>query len=121
MKPDNAEDVRVAVQTLADLNIRLKQPCSFAIRSGGHTPYRGAANIDGGVTIDMQSISSVVLNADKTVASIGPGARWTQVYSQLDPMGLAVTGGRVAPVGVGGLVTGGISRLQLRSSLCPNQ
>ena len=77
MKPDNAEDVQVAIQTLANLNHHLKQQCSFAIRSGGHTPYSGAANIDAGITIDMQSISSVVLNADKTVASIGPGARWT--------------------------------------------
>ena len=121
VKPDNAEDVRVAIQTLADLNIHLKQPCSFAIRSGGHTPYSGAANIDGGITIDMQSLSSIVLNADKTVASIGPGARWAQVYSQLDPMELAVTGGRVAPVGVGGFITGGMCWLRLLFNLCANQ
>lgn len=33
--------------------------------------------------------------------------RWIGVYSRLDPQGLAIPGGRVATVGVGGLVTGG--------------
>jgi hypothetical protein len=38
---------------------------------------------------------------------IGPGNRWGDVYSVLDEQGLSTLGGRVASVGVGGLVTGG--------------
>jgi len=82
-------------------------PCNFAIRGAGHTPYAGAANIESGVTIDMGKMNTVTVNAAKTVASIGPGARWVDVYNSLDPLGVMVTGGRSGTVGVGGLITGG--------------
>lgn len=46
-------------------------------------------------------------------ASIGPGNRWGQVYDRLDPLNITVLGGRVADVGVGGLLlSGGISFFQ---------
>jgi FAD/FMN-containing dehydrogenase len=81
--------------------------CQVAIRSGGHTPWAGAANINGGVTIDMSAINQVTVSADQMLTSIGPGARWIDVYLKLDALGLAVPGGRISEVGVGGLVTGG--------------
>ena len=66
---------------------------------------------ESGVTIDMTGISSVTVNADKTVASIGAGATWLHVYLYLDGLGVAVAGGRNAAVGVGGLTLGGWSFL----------
>ena len=66
---------------------------------------------ESGVTIDMTGISSVTINADKTVASIGSGATWLDVYLYLDGLGVAVAGGRNAAVGVGGLTLGGWSFL----------
>ena len=66
---------------------------------------------ESGVTIDMTGISSVTVNADKTVASIGAGASWLDVYLYLDGLGVAVAGGRNAAVGVGGLTLGGWSFL----------
>lgn len=39
--------------------------------------------------------------------TVGVGNRWAQVYSQLDALGIAIGGGRVASVGVGGLTLGG--------------
>jgi FAD/FMN-containing dehydrogenase len=83
------------------------ESCHFAVRGAGHTPWAGASNIDNGVTIDLTSMNSVVVSEDRTIASLGPGARWEDVYRPLDEMNLTVTGGRVATVGVGGLVTGG--------------
>lgn len=83
--------------------------CQFAIRSGGHTPWAGASNINAGVTIDMSSINQVTVSADQSYTSVGPGNRWVDVYLKLDALGLAVPGGRVSTVGVGGLVTGGES------------
>ena len=62
---------------------------------------------ESGVTIDMTGISSVAINTDKTVASIGAGASWLDVYLYLDGLGVAVAGGRNAAVGVGGLTLGG--------------
>lgn len=81
--------------------------CEFAIRSGGHTPYSGAANVASGVVIDLKNINHIDLSDDKTTVEIGPGNRWADVYSTLEEHGLATVGGRVATVGVGGLVTGG--------------
>ncbi|KAI9752305.1 MAG: hypothetical protein M1835_001107, partial [Candelina submexicana] len=84
-----------------------KGSCPFAVRSGGHGLVVGASNIDNGVTVDLSRLSRVTLSTDKTYASIGPGARWADVYAVLDAQGYAVPGGRVGSVGVGGLVTGG--------------
>ncbi len=104
--PISSHDVAVAIKTLADIDAANHQ-ARFAIRGGGHTPFAGSANIDQGVTIDLSSINQVSVSSDRATASIGPGARWLQVSATLDPMGLAVTGGRVSKVGVGGLTTGG--------------
>jgi len=40
--------------------------------------------------------------------TVGPGNRWAQVYSKLDALGIAIGGGRVGIVGVGGLTLGGM-------------
>jgi FAD/FMN-containing dehydrogenase len=72
-----------------------------------HTPQAGAANIQDGITIDLQQLNQVTISSDKTVASIGPGNRWINIYTALDAQGLAAVGGRVATVGVGGLIVGG--------------
>lgn len=102
VKPTTAEDVSTAVRVFA------ASGGHFAIRSGGHGIYAGAANIDGsGVTIDLTDMSSVKLSRNRKTAHIGPGASWGKVYETLDPLGVSVAGGRVAQVGVGGLATGG--------------
>jgi hypothetical protein len=95
------------IDAISHLSDEASSSCSFAIRSGGHTPWAGAANIHGGVTIDLSAINQVTVSADQALASIGPGARWLDVYLKLDTLELAVPGGRVSEVGVGGLVTGG--------------
>jgi FAD/FMN-containing dehydrogenase len=81
--------------------------CTFAVKSGGHAAMKGASNADGGLTIDMVNLNCVDLNEDKTVASIGTGNRWTQVFKVLEKDGLAVAGGRAGDVGVGGYTLGG--------------
>ncbi|KAL9026930.1 MAG: hypothetical protein Q9196_004482 [Gyalolechia fulgens] len=81
--------------------------CQFAIRGGGHTPWKGSANIDNGVTVDLSSMKSVNVNRSNTTVSVGPGARWSDVYEKLDAIGLGVGGGRISDVGVAGLITGG--------------
>jgi hypothetical protein len=44
---------------------------------------------------------------DKKTADLGAGARWIDVYNQLDRSGVSVSGGRAPPVGVGGFTLGG--------------
>lgn len=106
VSPASTSDVSKTLTVLAGARLFGLQ-CPFAIRSGGHTPWAGAANIDSGVTIDMSAINQVTVAAGQKTTSVGPGARWIDVYTVLDPLGFAVPGGRVSTVGVGGLVTGG--------------
>jgi FAD/FMN-containing dehydrogenase len=79
----------------------------FAVRSGGHTPWPGAANIKDGVTIDLSWLNQTVYNAEKSIASLGSGATWNSVYAELDKLKVSVPGGRASSVGVGGLILGG--------------
>lgn len=103
VQPRNAEDVSLAVKTL----VSFSKPCKFAIRSGGQTPYAGASNIEGGVTIDLQYISAVEYDARRSLVEVGPGARWSDVFTTLEPFGVITTGGRASTVGVGGSTLGG--------------
>ncbi|KAF1952218.1 FAD binding domain-containing protein [Byssothecium circinans] len=120
VSPKSSNEVAIIVKSLTVASIL--KPCKFAVRSGGHTPYIGASNIDGGVTIDFQYLNATTYDAETTIASIGPGARWGSVYTALEPKGVMVTGGRSASVGVGGLIIGGgISHYSSRYGLaCDN-
>lgn len=78
------------------------------IRSGGHNANPGFSSVDeSGVVLDLRELRSVVLQPEKDVASVGPGAVWAEVYEELEKDGLTVVGGRVSEVGVGGLILGG--------------
>ncbi|KAF2802245.1 FAD-binding domain-containing protein [Mytilinidion resinicola] len=105
--PTTNEDVATAVFILNTAYKLSLSGCKFAIRSGGHTPQAGAANIEGGITIDLQQLNQVTISTDKSFAGIGPGNRWINIYPTLDAQGLTMVGGRVSTVGVGGLMTGG--------------
>ncbi|KAL8894719.1 MAG: hypothetical protein Q9192_004101 [Flavoplaca navasiana] len=84
-----------------------RNECKFAIKGAGHTPQMGVANQPGGVTIDLGAFKQVKVSPDRKITSIGPGSRWGDIYPRIDAQNLAIPGGRVAPLGVGGLVTGG--------------
>ncbi|KAJ0418673.1 hypothetical protein BJY00DRAFT_302691 [Aspergillus carlsbadensis] len=81
--------------------------CQFAIRGGGHTPWKGAAGVEGGVTIDLAMMNTTAYHPDTSSVTIMAGARWGDVYKALLPYGVAVTGGRSDTLGVGGLIVGG--------------
>ncbi|KAL4935542.1 hypothetical protein BDV06DRAFT_217352 [Aspergillus oleicola] len=98
--PSSTEDVALAVKYLAET-----PGAVFAIRASGISPVAGAANVDNGVTIDLRRLNGV--HVKSSIASIGPGASWSEVYKVLVPQGLAALGGRVGRVGVGGCITGG--------------
>ncbi|OTB04030.1 hypothetical protein M426DRAFT_59313 [Hypoxylon sp. CI-4A] len=102
--PANANDVASAINIIRDTK------STFSVKSGGHMPVHGAQSNDGGVMISMTDINTKTLSKDKSVASIGPGNIWVDVYSWLAKNDIAVAGGRYSNVGVGGLlVSGGIS------------
>jgi FAD/FMN-containing dehydrogenase len=100
-KPSNPVGVSIIV-----LLSRLTQ-CPFAVKSGGHAAFAGASNIEGGITINLINLDEITLSDDKTVAKIGPGNVWLDVYDSLQPYSLTVIGGRVSAIGIGGLTLGG--------------
>ncbi|KAK2608328.1 hypothetical protein N8I77_006946 [Diaporthe amygdali] len=101
VQPCTAVQVGDVVSSLVSRN------CSFAIKGRGHAPSAGFANIDDGVTIDLTSMKSVELRGDASVARVGAGASWLDVYTFLDQSNKTVAGGRNGAVGVGGLTVGG--------------
>ncbi|KAJ5982240.1 FAD-binding domain-containing protein [Penicillium sp. IBT 35674x] len=99
---ENTVEVALAMRLITYLE------CPFSIRSAGHNANPGFSSIDGrGAILDLSAIHQICLSDDKRVVSVGPGATWGDVYAQLEDNNLTVTGGRVADVGVGGLITGG--------------
>ena len=100
-RPAQAEEVAASV-----LLSRLAQ-CQFAVKSGGHGAFEGASNIENGLTIDLGGLNQIDLHPGSDTVSIGPGNTWYDVYTTLEPLNCTVVGGRVATVGVGGLVLGG--------------
>ncbi|KAI1850162.1 hypothetical protein JX266_004541 [Neoarthrinium moseri] len=108
VSPQTSREVSAVVGSLvANGSIDSPHSSLFAIRSGGHMWIPGSSNAPGGVTIDLRSLNSIKLHPDKSIVSLGVGATWDAVYAELDPLGLSVTGGRIAGVGVGGLTLGG--------------
>jgi FAD/FMN-containing dehydrogenase len=73
------------------------------VKSGGHAAFRGASSIEGGITVDLAGLNNLKLSSDQKTVTVGPGNRWYDVYSYLEPYSLTVIGGRAATVGVGGL------------------
>ncbi|KAK8171823.1 hypothetical protein BKA80DRAFT_196228 [Phyllosticta citrichinensis] len=100
-RPQDTRDVSRAV-----LFSRLFR-CPFAVKSGGHSAFAGSSSIQGGITLDLRALNQVQLSDDKSIVSVGTGNKWVDVYEALEPHGLAVIGGRVSAIGVGGLTLGG--------------
>lgn len=104
--PQTTSDVSAAVVALQKSEDGL-----FAVRSGGHTAWAGAANIENGVVIDLRNLNAIELSANQSTVSVGVGASWDMVYALLDPLGLSVNGGRAAGVGE--------SAMQTKSTIFP--
>lgn len=105
VRPSSADDVATIIKIVS--SSALSGKIKLAVRSGGHTPWPGAANVNEGITIDLRNITGVRVDSQTNVVSIGAGERWRNIYEQLDHQGLAVVGGRVANAGIAGLTTGG--------------
>ncbi|KAL2844518.1 hypothetical protein BJY01DRAFT_263954 [Aspergillus pseudoustus] len=105
-QPQSSEQVGLGVSTLAEAD-DVSPECQFAIRGGGHAPWKGAAGAEGGVTIDLALMNATVYSPDNSSVTIMGGARSGDVYKTLQRYGVAVTGGRSDTVGVGGLIIGG--------------
>lgn len=84
VQPRNAREVSTALKALV-----ATRGCQIAIRSGGHMASPGASSIEDGVTIDLSRLNTTTYQAENNVASLGPSARWGDVYAELEKRGLS--------------------------------
>lgn len=103
VRPKTVEDVSTVIK------IAQQEGLQLAIKGGGCMPWAGAANIDDGITIDMQDLVGVKLSPDHRKVSISAGERWGNVFEALQKENLATVGGRVPRIGVIGFILGGKS------------
>ncbi|ORY86976.1 hypothetical protein BCR37DRAFT_343476 [Protomyces lactucae-debilis] len=99
-------EVASAQDVSAVLKIVGQSRTPFAVKSGGHASNPGFSATPG-VHISLVRLKGTTLNADKTVATVGMGSIWTEVFNALEGSGVNVVGGRVAGPGVGGFTLGG--------------
>jgi FAD/FMN-containing dehydrogenase len=102
VQPTTLEELQGIIISLVNANV------TFAIRSGGHSPHHGWANIDNGALIDMRHFNRFEYELEKNVTTVGAGLTWGEVYDQLEVHQATVVGGRVLGVGVSGLTLGGM-------------
>lgn len=100
--PQTPEEVAKAVVILSKV-----EGCIFAVRSGGHTCWPGASNVEDGVVIDLSQLKAVSYDAERKIISAQAGCRWRNVYGAAEEHGMTVNGGRMADVGIGGFLCGG--------------
>ncbi|HZO67995.1 MAG TPA: FAD-binding oxidoreductase [Kribbellaceae bacterium] len=76
----------------------------LAVQATGHGTMVPA---DGGVLVRTTAMAEVLVNPDRRIARVGPGARWADVIAAAAPFGLAPVSGSSLSVGVTGYTFGG--------------
>lgn len=100
-RPTSAKQVGTAIRG------NRRAGTQWAVRGGGHMGIKGSNNIDKGMLIVMSGLKTLEVSDDRQSAFIGPGNKWGDVYSYLAEFNVTAAGGRLAPVGVPGLLIGG--------------
>jgi FAD/FMN-containing dehydrogenase len=95
---ESAADVRAAVVAAQEHNLPL------AVQSTGHGTHVAA---DGALLLKTSAMAEVLVDPERRIARVGPGARWGEVIAAAAPFGLAPLSGTSPSVGVAGYTLGG--------------
>jgi FAD/FMN-containing dehydrogenase len=108
LAPASAPDLVVAAASAADVRSAIltarEHDLPLAVWATGHgTPVRP----EGAVVLETAGMASVLVDPDRRIARVGPGARWGSVIAAAAPFGLAPLAGSSPDVGVTGYTLGG--------------
>jgi FAD/FMN-containing dehydrogenase len=93
-----AADVRSAVLVAREHDLPL------AVEATGHGTL---VTLDHGIVVNTAAMAPVLVDPDRRVARVGPGAQWGAVIAAAAPFGLAPLAGSSPSVGVAGYTLGG--------------
>jgi FAD/FMN-containing dehydrogenase len=94
----SARDVQAAVIAAREGDLPI------AVQATGHGLHRA---YEGGLLLNTSAMATVLVDPDRRVARVGPGATWGQVLAAAAPLGLAPISGSSPSVGVTGFTLGG--------------
>jgi len=95
-----------AADVTAAVNFARTQGLLTAVRAGGHS-LSGHSVCEGGLVIDLSSMSGIRVDPLGKRARIEPGVRLAQIDQEAQAFGLAVPLGTVSDTGAAGLTLGG--------------
>jgi FAD/FMN-containing dehydrogenase len=98
VEASGAADVRQAVLAAR------RHALPFAVQATGHGTHVAA---DDALLLRTGAMKSVLVDPDRRIARVGPGARWADVLAATAPFGLAPLSGSSPDVGVTGYTLGG--------------
>ncbi len=98
VEAQSAADVRAVVVAAREQDLPL------AVQATGHGTHVAA---DGALLVRTSAMATVLVDPDRRVARVGPGARWGGVLAAAAPFGLAPLAGSSPDVGVTGYPLGG--------------
>ncbi|KAG9949481.1 FAD-binding domain-containing protein, partial [Aureobasidium melanogenum] len=103
--PKSAQDVSTTLKIIKTAGSR------FAIKAGGHNPNTFFSSVESGVLIDLNSMTQKSYDSNTTLGTYQPGGTFGDIYDYFQQFGRTVVGARLAGVGTGLALGGGLSYL----------
>jgi FAD/FMN-containing dehydrogenase len=109
--PISTDDVSIAIKAIRRSDSR------FAIKAGGHNPNDFYSSVDRGVLIDLSRMTERFYDEESTLATYQPGGDFGDIYDYFAQWNRTVVGARLAGVGTGLALSGGLSYLSSQYGL----
>lgn len=102
--PEAVVDAETVADVQAAIRAARENGLPLTVLSTGHGTV---AATDGGLLLRTSRMAQVLVDPDRRIARVGPGARWSEVVAAAEPFGLAPLSGDTPSVGVVGYTLGG--------------